>query len=92
MHYCFSVGSSFGPGLDVNNNLLELIVSHVWHGVIKHKHDEDAQETGRSLLSYLVGKESAAKMRNAPVALELSLHDVLPSGLRYSGLEPCLLW
>jgi hypothetical protein len=62
MHYCFSVGSSFGPGREVNGNLYKHIVSHVWHGVLKHKHNEDAQETGRCLLSYLVGKESAKKM------------------------------
>jgi hypothetical protein len=63
LHYCLSVGSSFGPpGREVNGDLLERIVSHVWHGVIKHKHDEDAQDTGRSLLSYLVGKESAKEM------------------------------
>jgi hypothetical protein len=60
--YCFSVGSSFGPGRTVNNNLYQRIVSHIWHGVIKHKHDEEAQDTGRSLLSYLVGKRAAKEM------------------------------
>ena len=60
--YCYSVGSSFGPGREVNNNLFQRIVSHIWHGVIKHRHDEEAQETGRSLLSYLVGNENAKEM------------------------------
>jgi hypothetical protein len=61
--YCNVVGMSFsGPGREVNNNLLHRIVPHVWHGVIKHKHDEDAQDIGRGLLRFLVDEESAEKM------------------------------
>jgi hypothetical protein len=56
--YCVAVGSSFGPGHEVNNNLYHRIVSHVWHGVIKHKHDEDAKAIGRCFL----WKEIAKKM------------------------------
>jgi hypothetical protein len=61
-HYCIAVGSSFGPGCQVSHNLSQRIVSHVWHGVIKHKDDEEAQDIGRSLLRYLVGDETAKKM------------------------------
>jgi hypothetical protein len=62
MHYCTAVGSSFGPGNEVNFNLYSRIVSHVWHGVLEHKHDEDVQKTGRYLLRQLVDEESATKM------------------------------
>jgi hypothetical protein len=58
-HYCFFVGSSFRPGRRVNNNFFQRIVSHVWHGVMKHKHDEDAQRAGRDLLRHLVGEKNA---------------------------------
>jgi hypothetical protein len=61
-HYCFAVGSSFGPGREVNNDLYQRIVSHVWHGVIKHKDDEEAQDIGHRLLRHLVGQEAAMKM------------------------------
>jgi hypothetical protein len=61
-HYCITVNSSFGPGCEVSNNLIHRIVSHIWHGVIKHKYDEEAQDIGRSLLRHLVGEESAKKM------------------------------
>jgi hypothetical protein len=61
-HYCIAVGISFGPGREVSNTLFQRIVSHVWHGVIKHKHDEEAQDDGRSLLRHLVGEETAKKM------------------------------
>jgi hypothetical protein len=64
LHYCTAVGSSLGPSLQAKtrNKLLNRIVSHVLHGVIKHKHDEDAQEAGRGLLRHLVDEESAKKM------------------------------
>jgi hypothetical protein len=32
-----------------------------------------------------------ARMRNAPVAPELYLHDISPRGLRYFSFEPCFL-
>jgi hypothetical protein len=44
----FSMGSSFGPGLEVNNNLFQLL-SHVWHGVINTSTTRKAQDTGRCL-------------------------------------------
>jgi hypothetical protein len=61
-HYCIAVGSNFGPGCEVSNNLFQRIVYHVWHGVIKHKHDEESQHIGRLLLCNLVGEESASKL------------------------------
>jgi hypothetical protein len=63
-HYCYSVGNSIDPGLDldVKNKCYPRIVSHVWHGIIKHKHDEVAQGIGRRILRGLVGEESAKKM------------------------------
>jgi hypothetical protein len=61
-HYCNAIGISFGPGCEVNNSLFQRIVSHVWHGVIKHKHDEEAQDDGRLLLRHLVGEEAAKKL------------------------------
>jgi hypothetical protein len=62
--YCFSVDSRLGPGLDreVNKTLFERIVFHVWHGVIKHKYDEEVQDIGRSFLRYLVAEETFKKM------------------------------
>jgi hypothetical protein len=64
--YCVDVGNSlFLPGvcLDVvNKKVFQRIVSHVWHGVIKHKYYEKAQSVGRRLLCYLVGKEAAKEM------------------------------
>jgi hypothetical protein len=60
--YCVVVTFSFSPGCKVKNNLFQRIVSHVWHGVIKHKYDEDAQDTGRYLLRRLVGEETAKGM------------------------------
>jgi hypothetical protein len=63
-YYCFSVGNSFGAGLDlaVKKKYFDLIVSHVWHGVIKHKYDEVAQGIGRRLLRSLVGEETFKRM------------------------------
>jgi hypothetical protein len=61
-HCCLAVASSFRPGFYVNNNLFQRIVSHVWQGILKHKHDEEAQYAGRYLLRHLVDEESAKKM------------------------------
>jgi hypothetical protein len=63
-NYCYSAGNSIGPGLDldVKNKCYPRIVSHLWHGIIKHKHDEDAQGIGRLLLRGLVGEENAKEM------------------------------
>jgi hypothetical protein len=63
--YCDCVGNSFfHPGVPpkVKKKIVQRIVSHVWQGVIKHKYDEGAQEYGRRLLYFLVGKETAKKM------------------------------
>jgi hypothetical protein len=64
--YCFSVGHSFGTGFDldlaVKKKCFPRIVSHVWHGVIKHKYDEVAQGIGRRHLRCLVGEEISKKM------------------------------
>jgi hypothetical protein len=59
---CVAVGSTFGPGCEVSNNLFRRILFHVLHGVVKHKYDEDAQNLGRRLLRHLVGEEAAKKM------------------------------
>jgi hypothetical protein len=61
-HYCVAVSHSFGPGHEVNNSLIERIAFHVWHGILKHKHDEEAQAIGRTFLCRLIGKESAKEM------------------------------
>jgi hypothetical protein len=63
--YCLGVAHSFlhpGVALEVDTHLFQQIVSHVWHGVTKHKYDEDAQDVGRSLLCCLVGEETAKQM------------------------------
>jgi hypothetical protein len=61
-YYCHAVGSSFGPGSgELIHNLFQQILSHVWHGVMTHKHDEDAQDIGRSLLRNLVGDDETVK-------------------------------
>jgi hypothetical protein len=61
-YYCVAVSQSFGPGREVNTNLRESILSHVWHGVLKHKYDEEAQFIGRNFLRFLVGEEKAKIM------------------------------
>jgi hypothetical protein len=61
--YCIAIGSTFGPGCrEVSHNLFENIVSHVCHGVIKHKHDEEAHDIGRNLLRHLVGEKAAMNL------------------------------
>jgi hypothetical protein len=61
-HYCTAIGGSLVPGCGVGIKLFQRIVSHVWHGVIKHKHNDQAQDIGRSLLRQLVGEETAKEM------------------------------
>jgi hypothetical protein len=63
-YYCGAVANSFGPGLDldVKKKCFPLIVSHAWHGVSKHKHDENSQLIARGLLCLLVGGETAWMM------------------------------
>jgi hypothetical protein len=61
--YCQCVGNSiFRHDVKVRPEPVQCIISHVWHGVLKHKYDEDAQDVGRRLLGLLVGKESAKEM------------------------------
>jgi hypothetical protein len=60
--YCFTVGKTFSLGCEVNDNLLERIVSHVWQGIIKHKDNDEAQAIGRTMLRFLVGAEKAKEM------------------------------
>jgi hypothetical protein len=60
--YCVVVSYPFRLGREVNNILFQRIASHVWHGIIKHKHDEETQKTGRGFLRNLVGEESAKEM------------------------------
>jgi hypothetical protein len=64
---CHSVGICFRPGLEFDyydeiQDLFQRTISYVWFGITKHKYDEDAQNTGRSLLCHLAGKENAKKM------------------------------
>jgi hypothetical protein len=63
-HYCLAVSIGLGPHLDddVKNKCFHRIVSHVWHGITMHKHDDEVQDLGRRFLRYLVGEETAKKM------------------------------
>jgi hypothetical protein len=63
--YCLCVGNIFfhpGVQFEGKKESFKRIVSHVWHGVIKHKYDEKAQEYGRRLLCLLVGKKAAKEL------------------------------
>jgi hypothetical protein len=63
--YCQCVGTSlFHSDVlhEVTKNGYQRIVSHVWHGVMKHKHHEEAQDVGRLLLDDLLGKERAKEL------------------------------
>jgi hypothetical protein len=62
-HYCVTVAHSFSPGREVDLSLaIERIAFHVFHGIVKHKHDEVAQDIGRDFLRFLVGEEEAKEM------------------------------
>jgi hypothetical protein len=61
LEYCLGVARVFlrlGVQLEETNSF-QLIVFHVWYGVIKHKYDATAQDIGRRLLCGLVGEETA---------------------------------
>jgi hypothetical protein len=63
-HYYCTLYNCFRSGLDldVQKQCLPRTVNIVWHGVIKHKYDEEAQAGGRAFLRFLVGAESAKEM------------------------------